>query len=173
MAAGALVVRVSRPANESTVARIIDLVASAQASKAPSEQLVDRFAAWYTPLVVFAAAVLALGGALLADNPGDWVYRALVLLVIACPCALVISTPVSIVSAIGAATTRHSDQGGGPLEQLGRVTTLAFDKTGTLTVGKPAVVAVEPFRDVTETDLLSRWPHRSMRSRASDRPRGR
>ena len=153
---GALVVQVSRPANESTVARIIDLVASAQASKAPSEQLVDRFAAWYTPLVVVAAAVLALGGALLADNPGDWVYRALVLLVIACPCALVISTPVSIVSAIGAATKRGIlIKGGGPLEQLGRVTTLAFDKTGTLTVGKPAVVAVEPFGDVTETDLLS------------------
>jgi Cd2+/Zn2+-exporting ATPase len=153
---GSLVVRIERPASESTVARIIDLVASAQASKAPSELLVDRFAAWYTPLVVGVAAVLALGGALLSDNASDWVYRALVLLVIACPCALVISTPVSIVSAIGAATRRGIlIKGGEPLEALGRISTVAFDKTGTLTLGKPAVTAITPFAKVSAAELLA------------------
>jgi Cd2+/Zn2+-exporting ATPase len=152
---GALLVRVSRPASESTVARIIDLVASAQASKAPSELLVDRFAAWYTPLVVAVAAALALGGWLFANDASDWVYRALVLLVIACPCALVISMPVSIVSAIGAATRRGIlIKGGEPLEHLARVMTVAFDKTGTLTLGTPAVVALDPFGVTTESELL-------------------
>ena len=152
---GSLLVRVSRPASESTVARIIDLVASAQASKAPSELLVDRFAAWYTPLVVAIAAALALGGWIISDNGSEWVYRALVLLVIACPCALVISTPVSIVSAIGAATRRGIlIKGGGPLEKLASVTTVAFDKTGTLTVGAPAVVAIESFGATSESELL-------------------
>jgi Cd2+/Zn2+-exporting ATPase len=141
--AGTLLVQVSKPASESMVARIIDLVASAQASKSPSEQLVDRFAAWYTPLVVAIAAAIAGGGALFSNNGGDWVYRALVLLVIACPCALVISTPVSIVSAIGAATRRGIlVKGGEPLERLARVRTVAFDKTGTLTTGKPSVSVV-------------------------------
>jgi Cd2+/Zn2+-exporting ATPase len=154
--AGSLLVRVTKPAGESTVARIIDLVASAQASKSPSEQLVDRFAAWYTPLVVGIAALLAGGGALLSDDAGGWVYRALVLLVIACPCALVISTPVSIVSAIGAATRRGIlVKGGEPLEQLARVRNVAFDKTGTLTRGRPAVGAVLPFHELAEHDLLS------------------
>lgn len=141
--AGSLLVRVSKPSSESMVARIIDLVASAQASKSPSEQMVDRFAAWYTPVVVVAAAAIAAGGAMFANDAGDWVYRALVLLVIACPCALVISTPVSIVSAIGAATRRGIlVKGGEPLERLARVRTVAFDKTGTLTTGKPTVSAV-------------------------------
>ncbi len=154
--AGSLLVRVTKPASESTVARIIDLVASAQASKSPSEQLVDRFAAWYTPLVVGLAALLAGGGALFSDDPGGWVYRALVLLVIACPCALVISTPVSIVSAIGAATRRGIlVKGGEPLEQLARVENVAFDKTGTLTRGRPVVSSVISFGDLSESELLS------------------
>jgi Cd2+/Zn2+-exporting ATPase len=153
--AGTLLVRVSKPASESMVARIIDLVASAQASKSPSEQLVDRFAAWYTPLVVAIAAAIAGGGALLSDDAGDWVYRALVLLVIACPCALVISTPVSIVSAIGAATRRGIlVKGGEPLERLARVRTVAFDKTGTLTTGKPSVSSVTAL-DGDELGFLS------------------
>ncbi|MGH2548496.1 MAG: heavy metal translocating P-type ATPase, partial [Thermomicrobiales bacterium] len=141
--AGSLLVRVSKPSSESMVARIIDLVASAQASKSPSEQMVDRFAAWYTPLVVVVAAAIALGGAIFANDSGEWVYRALVLLVIACPCALVISTPVSIVSALGAATRRGIlVKGGEPLEKLARVRTVAFDKTGTLTTGKTTVSEV-------------------------------
>lgn len=144
--AGSLLVRVSKPTSESMVARIIDLVASAQASKSPSEAMVDRFAAWYTPLVVAIAAAIAAGGAIFTNDAGDWIYRALVLLVIACPCALVISTPVSIVSAIGAATRRGIlVKGGEPLEELAKVRTVAFDKTGTLTVGKPAVSAVQSF----------------------------
>lgn len=153
--AGSLLVRVSKPSSESMVARIIDLVASAQASKSPSEQMVDRFAAWYTPVVVVAAAAIAAGGAIFTNDAGDWVYRALVLLVIACPCALVISTPVSIVSAIGAATRRGIlVKGGEPLERLARVRTVAFDKTGTLTTGKPTVSEVISL-DGNEHDFLS------------------
>jgi Cd2+/Zn2+-exporting ATPase len=153
---GSLLVRVLKPANESTVARIIDLVASAQASKAPSEQFVDRFAAIYTPIVIALAGLIAMAGAIFSDDAGTWVYRALVLLVIACPCALVISTPVSIVSAIGAATRRGIlVKGGEPLETLAKVTTVAFDKTGTLTVGRPAVNAILPLGDLSEAELLA------------------
>ena len=153
---GSLLVRVLKPANESTVARIIDLVASAQASKAPSEQFVDRFAAIYTPIVIALAGLIALAGAIFCDDAGTWVYRALVLLVIACPCALVISTPVSIVSAIGAATRRGIlVKGGEPLEMLAKVTTVTFDKTGTLTVGRPAVNAILPLGELSEAELLA------------------
>ena len=153
---GSLLVRVLKPASESTVARIIDLVASAQASKAPSEQFVDRFAAIYTPIVIAAAGLIAVAGALFSDDASGWIYRALVLLVIACPCALVISTPVSIVSAIGAATRRGIlVKGGEPLETLAKVTTVAFDKTGTLTAGRPVVSAVVPLNGTSEAGLLA------------------
>jgi Cd2+/Zn2+-exporting ATPase len=140
---GALLLRVSREAADSTLARVIHLVEEAQGSKAPAQQMVDRFAAIYTPAVIVGAVLLALGGALLTDDPRTWIYRALALLVIACPCALVISTPVSIVSAIGAASRRGIlVKGGAALEAAGTAKVVAIDKTGTLTIGRPEVVEV-------------------------------
>ncbi len=153
---GNLLVEVIRPVSDSMLARIVHMVEDAQATRAPSQQLVDRFAAIYTPAVVILAVLLALGGWLVTDDASTWVYRALVLLVIACPCALVISTPVSIVSAIGAATRMGIlVKGGAALEDMARVRTIAFDKTGTLTIGRPAVTAVIPFGTETGPSLLS------------------
>jgi Cd2+/Zn2+-exporting ATPase len=147
---GALTVRVTRLASDTTIARIIKMVEEAQAQKAPSQRFVDRFARVYTPAVIAVAVGVAvlppllgwLGGAgSLGALFGTWVYRALVLLVIACPCALVISTPVSIVSAIAsAARAGVLIKGGAHLESLGALKVMAFDKTGTLTAGQPQVV---------------------------------
>ncbi|MDQ3657263.1 MAG: cation-translocating P-type ATPase, partial [Chloroflexota bacterium] len=154
---GTLLVRVTKPVAESMLANIVHLVEEAQAAKAPSQQLVDRFAAVYTPIVVAIAALIAGYGWLFADDAGSWVYRSLVLLVIACPCALVISTPVSIVSAIGAATRMGIlVKGGAALEEMARIRTIAFDKTGTLTIGRPSVVSVVPFGNETEASVLTR-----------------
>jgi Cd2+/Zn2+-exporting ATPase len=142
---GALLLRVSREAADSTLAHVIHLVEEAQGSKAPAQQMVDRFAAVYTPAVIAGAALLALGGSLLTADPRTWIYRALALLVIACPCALVISTPVSIVSAIGAASRRGIlIKGGAALEAAGAAKVVAIDKTGTLTIGRPEVCDVVP-----------------------------
>ena len=147
---GLVEVEVTATARDSTLARIIYLVEEAQAAKAPSQQLVDRFSRWYTPAVVIIAALVALVppamGVLLQWDVGSfstWLYRALVLLVISCPCALVVSTPVAIVSAI----TRGTQdgvlvKGGAYLELAAKVRAVAFDKTGTLTRGRPEVVDV-------------------------------
>ncbi len=149
---GALVVRVTHLADDNTMARIIKMVEEAQAQKAPSQRFVDRFARVYTPAVIAVAAAIAvlpplggwlLGGSELAPLLATWVYRALVLLVIACPCALVISTPVTIVSAIAsAARAGVLIKGGTHLESLGTLRVIALDKTGTLTAGQPEVVEV-------------------------------
>ncbi|MCC6315769.1 MAG: cadmium-translocating P-type ATPase [Thermomicrobiales bacterium] len=152
---GGLVVQVTRPAEDSTLARIIHLVEEAQGSRAPSQALIDRFAAVYTPAVIALAAAIALVGGVAFTNPDVWVYRALVLLVIACPCALVISTPVSIVSAIGASTRRGVlVKGGAALETAGAARVVAFDKTGTLTTGKPSVVAVAALNAGDEREVI-------------------
>jgi Cd2+/Zn2+-exporting ATPase len=141
---GALDVRVTRLRRDTTLARIIHLVERAQAERAPSQTLVERFARVYTPAVI----VLAMGIALVPPlalhlSWHDWVYRALVLLVVSCPCALVISTPVSVVAALaGAARKGVLIKGGRHLERTSKVRCIAFDKTGTLTRGEPQVVDV-------------------------------
>jgi len=143
---GVLTVRVTRPAAETTLARLIRRVEEAQASRAPTQDFVDRFAAVYTPAVVAVAVCLAAVPPLVGAGAfAEWLYRALVLLVIACPCALVISTPVSIVSALTAASRRGTlVKGGAHLEEMGRLQAVAFDKTGTLTLGRLAVTDVVP-----------------------------
>lgn len=142
---GALQVRVTKPARDNTLARIVQMVQEAQGRRAPAQRFVDTFAKYYTPTVIALAAAIAVIPPLLSRSPFSmWFYRALVLLVIACPCALVISTPVAIVSAISSAARRGVlVKGGMYLETIGHVRAVAFDKTGTLTEGRPAVTSVE------------------------------
>jgi len=141
---GYLELRVSRPAADTALARIIHGVEEAQSRKAPSQSFVDRFARVYTPAVVLAAILLAVLPPLVLGQPwGVWFYRALVLLVVACPCALVISTPVTIVSGLAWATREGIlIKGGVSLENLAAIPVFAFDKTGTLTEGRPRVSGV-------------------------------
>ena len=142
---GMLQLRVSAPASESTLARIIHAVEQAQGTRAPTQRLVDRFAAVYTPLVFLMAVAVALLSPLVFDwTWSQSVYKALVLLVIACPCALVIATPVTVVSGLARAA-RHGIliKGGVYLEQARHLRVVAFDKTGTITTGQPKLMAIE------------------------------
>jgi Cd2+/Zn2+-exporting ATPase len=143
---GALAIEVSRLRRDTTLARIIALVEHAQGQRAPSQTFVERFARFYTPAVIALAVAVAVVPPLALGQPFmTWFYRALVLLVISCPCALVISTPVSIVSALASAARKGVlIKGGRHLERLGQVRSVAFDKTGTLTHGTPEVVDVLP-----------------------------
>jgi Cd2+/Zn2+-exporting ATPase len=154
---GALDVRVTRLRRDTMLARIIHLVESAQAQRAPAQAFVDRFARYYTPLVIALAVGVAIVAPLITADPfSEWLYRALVLLVIACPCALVISTPVSVVSALAAAA-RHGVlvKGGVYLERAGGIRCVAFDKTGTLTEGRPVVARIETVNGWSEEQLLT------------------
>ena len=152
---GGLVVRATKRAGDSTLQKIIRLVEEAQARKAPAEQFVDRFSRVYTPIVVAAALLLAVVPPLLGGGFGEWFYRALALLIIACPCALVISTPVTVVSGIGAASRRGIlVKGGAALEAAGRLKALAFDKTGTLTEGRPVVSRVVALNGTGEAEAV-------------------
>ena len=153
---GALDVEVTRLRGDSTIARIIHLVERAQAQRAPSQAFVDRFARVYTPVVLTLAVLVAVVPPAVLGSPwSTWFYRSLVLLVISCPCALVISTPVSIVSALAAAARKGVlIKGGARLEQLASVQCVAFDKTGTLTHGRLHVVDIVPFAGATREDVL-------------------
>ena len=149
-------VRVEREYGESTVAKILEMVENASEKKAPAENFITQFSKIYTPLVVFGALLLAtipplfFGGAFT-----DWLYRALVFLVISCPCALVISIPLSFFGGIGAASRAGVlVKGSNYLEALTHVKTVVFDKTGTLTKGKFAVTKVLPNEGVSETELV-------------------
>ncbi len=141
---GALTIRATAAVGDTKLARVARLVAEAQGSRAPSERFIDRFARIYTPVVFLAALLLAVVPVLLGGDVDTWLYRALALLIIACPCALVISVPVAVVSAVGGAAHRGVlIKGGEALEALGRVTTVALDKTGTLTLGSPQLASIE------------------------------
>ena len=146
---GTLLVRVTAAAQDTQLARIIHAVEQAQSERAPMQAFIDRFAAIYTPAVFALALAVALLGPLAAGWPWhESIYKALVLLVIACPCALVIATPATVVSALArAAQLGVLIKGGVYLEQARQLRTVAFDKTGTLTLGQPALAACQPLSD--------------------------
>ena len=149
-------IAVTRVGRDTTLARIIHLVESAQSQRAPAQTFVDRFARIYTPAVMVLAVVVAVAPPLAGMGEWHtWIYRALVLLVIACPCALVIATPVAVVSALAAgARGGVLIKGGVYLERLATVASVAFDKTGTLTRGAPAVTAVTAVDGVSADEVL-------------------
>jgi Cd2+/Zn2+-exporting ATPase len=149
-------VKVTSRQGENAIDRILHLIEEAESRKAPLERFLDKFSRWYTPLMMLVSLLVIITPPLLfAQSWETWVYRGLALLLIACPCALVISTPAAITSGLAAAAKRGAlIKGGAALELLGRVESVAFDKTGTLTQGKPQVTDVVPF-DVTEEQLLS------------------
>jgi Zn2+/Cd2+-exporting ATPase len=152
---GSLVVRTTRVAADSTIARIVELVEQAQGSRAPSERLIDRFARIYTPIVFAAALGVATIPALLGADGSTWLYRALALLIVACPCSLVISIPVAVVSAIGAAARGGVlIKGGEALENLARIDIVALDKTGTLTTGTPRLTDIRACGELDDDEAL-------------------
>jgi Zn2+/Cd2+-exporting ATPase len=154
---GALDVRVTRARGDTTLARITYLVERAQAQRAPAQTVVERFARVYTPSMIALAIIVAIAPPLLLGGAWSaWIYRALVLLVVSCPCALVISTPVSIVAALTSAARKGVlIKGGVHLERTGAVRCVAFDKTGTLTRGLPEIVEVVPLNGVSASDVIA------------------
>jgi Cd2+/Zn2+-exporting ATPase len=152
---GSLEFRVTKLARDNTLSKIIHMVEEAQVQRAPTQVFLDKFTRYYTPAVILLAAAVAVIPTLLGQPFHDWLYRGLVLLVISCPCALVISTPVSIVAAIGSASRNGVlIKGGSYLEEIGRARAIAFDKTGTLTKGSAVVSEVLPFNSVGIDEII-------------------
>jgi Cd2+/Zn2+-exporting ATPase len=151
----ALRIKVTSAAADNTIARVVRLVEEAQESKAPTERFIDQFSRYYTPAVVaFAALVATIPPLLLGGVWNEWVYKGLAILLIGCPCALVISTPAAIAASLSAGARRGLLlKGGAVLEQLGKITAVCFDKTGTLTEGKPVVTDVLAF-GASEEEVL-------------------
>lgn len=153
---GYLEIEVTKESKNSTFSKIVALVEQAQKAKAPTQEFIDRFAKYYTPAVVVIAVLMATLIPLVTGDPFSvWLERAIILLVLACPCALVIATPVAITSAIGGASRRGVlIKGGKYLEELKKIRVIAFDKTGTLTLGEPYISDVVAFNGFTEAQVL-------------------
>lgn len=152
----ALRIRVTRAAEDNTIARIIRLVEEAEEARAPTERFIDRFSRWYMPLIVLLSVAVVLVPPLATGADWNtWIYRGLTLLLIGCPCALVISVPASIASALSAGARRGLlMKGGAVIEAAAGVGQIAFDKTGTLTHGRPQVVDVVPLGAATEAEVI-------------------
>lgn len=153
---GYLEIKVTKISKDSTIAKIVQLVSSAQKSKTQTQEFIDRFATYYTPgIAIVAIFIVGVPTLFFNGEFSIWLERAITLLVIACPCALVVATPVTVTASLGGASKKGVlIKGGKFLELLGKVKAVAFDKTGTLTVGKPVVTNVITFNDFTEQELL-------------------
>lgn len=163
---GSLDLRTSKPASDSTLARIVRMVEGIQHRRAPSEQFVEKFSRYYTPIMMLLALLVAVIQPLaFGEAWNDSFYDAMVILLISCPCALVISTPVSIVAALSSAAKNGVlIKGGAYLEEAARLKAIAFDKTGVLTAGEPEVVALEPLNGYSAEEILGRLAALEFRS---------
>lgn len=149
--------KVTSKQGENAIDRILHLIEQAESRKAPLERFIDKFSSWYTPaMMLLTIVVVTVPPVLFGQDWDTWIYRGLAMLLIACPCALVISTPAAITSGLATAARRGAlIKGGAALEQLGRVQTIAFDKTGTLTKGTPEVTDIQPVVGVSQESLLT------------------